>query len=297
MMSLNQFTKPLSKRVNRRVNNKVNNKVNNTLFSAHVTIKLLLGFSLMILSACSTMTNDQASENAEANGIDALDSSMVDMVNTDDGIASSVANGSVGNSSNKQTANNGALNDITANNYNLYAEQAQQRLANVPSTVLTQYQDALALMKQQQFDQADALFDQVLLAQPTLSGALVNKALIAINKSDFSQAESLLNQAIAVNDKNPYAFQLKAFVARKQGQFEQAEKDYLTALSIWPNYPEAQVNLAILLELYRGKLLDSRRYYQSYLLLKPDDVQAQRWLAGVEIKIQRAGLNLQQGEG
>ena len=293
MMSLNQFTKPLSKIVNRQVKN----KVNKTLLSAHIAIKLLMGFSLMILSACSTMTNDQTSENPETNAIDALDSSMVDMVNTDAGNASSVANGSVGNGSNKQTASNGALNDISANNYNLYAEQAQQRLANVPSSVLTQYQDALALMKQQQFDQADALFDQVLLAQPTLSGALVNKALIAINKNDFELADNQLTQAIAANDKNPYAYQLKAQVARQQGRFEQAEQDYLTALSIWPNYPEAQVNLAILLELYRGKLLDSRRYYQSYLLLKPDDVQAQRWLAGFEIKIQRAGLNLQEGEG
>ncbi|MCL1068106.1 tetratricopeptide repeat protein [Shewanella olleyana] len=292
MMSLNQFTKPLSK----VVNGHVNNKVNKTLLSAHVSIKLLMGFSLIILSGCATVASDSASDSSEAKGIDALDSSMVDMVNTDAGNTNSVEVGSVASSSNKQTASHGTLKDISANNYNLYAEQAQQRLANVPNSVLTQYQDALALMKQQQFDQADTLFDQVLLAQPSLSGALVNKALIAINKNDFELADSQLTQAIAINNKNPYAFQLKAQVARQQGRFEQAEQDYLTALSIWPNYPEAQVNLAILLELYRGKLLDSRRYYQSYLLLKPDDEQAKRWLAGVEIKIQRAGLSLPEGE-
>ena len=91
---------------------------------------------------------------------------------------------------------------------------------------------------------------------------------------------------------NPYAYQMKGRVARLTGDFEQAEKSYLKALDIWPEYPEAQVNLAILLELYRGRLLDARKYYSSYLELQADDQQVQRWLAGVEIKIKRAGLVL-----
>ena len=63
-------------------------------------------------------------------------------------------------------------------------------------------------------------------------------------------------------------------------------------MTLWPQYPQAQLNLAILLELYRGKLLQARQYYLAYLANKSNDEQAKRWLAGVEIKIQRAGLTL-----
>jgi tetratricopeptide (TPR) repeat protein len=175
---------------------------------------------------------------------------------------------------------------------NLYLEQAQQRLANVPVHVLTQYKQALTLMKKKQWKAAEQLFNQVLLSQPQLSGAYVNKALIAVHQKQLNLANEHLDKALVVNPVNPYAHQLKGRVARLNGQFAQAEISYLEALSIWPEYLEAQINLAILLELYRGRLLDARKYYTAYLVLQPEDAQVQRWLAGVEIKIKRAGLTL-----
>ena len=72
---------------------------------------------------------------------------------------------------------------------------------------------------------------------------------------------------------------------------EEAENYYRKALDIWPQYPEAQMNLAILLELYRGRFLEARKYYLSYLTQVPEDQQAQRWLAGLDIKIKRAGVS------
>jgi len=175
---------------------------------------------------------------------------------------------------------------------NHYLEQKQERLATVPAHVTQKYKQALALMKKREWRNAELLFDQVLVIQPQLSGAYVNKALIAMQQEDVSRASKQLNQALTVNPINPYAYELKGRIARLEGHFEQAEKSYLKALDIWPDYPEAQVNLAILLELYRGRLLDAHKYYSSYLALQADDQQVQRWLAGVEIKIKRAGLVL-----
>ncbi|NQZ22545.1 MAG: tetratricopeptide repeat protein [Colwellia sp.] len=175
---------------------------------------------------------------------------------------------------------------------NRYLEQKQARLATVPAHVIAKYQQALTLMTNKEWLKAELLFDQVLKAQPQLSGAYVNKALIAIQQKDFSRANQQLKEALAVNPINPYAYEIKGRLARLSGHFEQAEKSYLKALEIWPEYPEAQVNLAILLELYRGRLLDAHKYYSSYLALQTDDQQVQRWLAGVEIKIKRAGLVL-----
>jgi len=175
---------------------------------------------------------------------------------------------------------------------NWYLEQKQARLANVPAYVIVKYKEALALMKNKEWQNAEQLFDQVLALQPKLSGVYVNKALIAIQQKDFSLANKQLDKALVVNPINPHAYEIKARVARLNGHFELAEKNYLNALDIWPAYPEAQVNLAILLELYRGRLLDAHKYYSLYLALQADDQQVQRWLAGVEIKIKRAGLEL-----
>jgi tetratricopeptide (TPR) repeat protein len=189
------------------------------------------------------------------------------------------------------SADDGTI-DSPQSKRNAYLEQKQARLANVPAQVIKKYQQALTLMKSQQWQSAEQLFEQVLLTQPQLSGAYVNMGLIAIAQKDFNRANKQLDKALLANPINPYAYQVKGRVARLTGNFEQAEKSYLKALDIWPEYPEAQVNLAILLELYRGRLLDARKYYSSYLVLKADDQQVQRWLAGVEIKIKRAGLVL-----
>ena len=87
-----------------------------------------------------------------------------------------------------------------------------------------------------------------------------------------------------------YAHHLQGKVYRLQGQFDKAEQSYLAALAIWPDFTDAQASMAILLELYRGRLLDAHSYYRSYLLLNSDDEEVKRWQAGLEIKIKRAGL-------
>jgi len=186
---------------------------------------------------------------------------------------------------------------LSENKRNLYSEQALQRLINVPEKIIKQYQQALDFMKVQKWASAEKLFDEILLEHPQLSSVYVNKALIGIALNDVIRASDCIEKALLVNSINPYAHQLKGRISRLNGQFEQAEKSYLEALKIWPQYLEAQVNLAILLELYRGRLLDARRHYLSYLALQPNDEQVLRWLAGIEIKIKRAGLSLPTQEG
>ena len=246
------------------------------LASSTSTLALMTLLGLMLLPGCSsspseTKTNKQTATNSSLNG---MDKDIVGLVNL-----------------NTKNANNStSISAGSTDTRNVYLEQASQRLADIPASVLSQYQQAIEQMKNQQWQTANILFDKIIKAQPQLSGAYVNKAIIAINQQQLIQADALLDQAIAVNNSNPYAHQIKANIARLQGQYAQAEQGYLTALSLWPQYPQAQLNLAILLELYRGKLLQARQYYMAYLVNQPNDEQAKRWLAGVDIKIQRAGL-------
>jgi tetratricopeptide (TPR) repeat protein len=175
---------------------------------------------------------------------------------------------------------------------NLFLQQQLDSPVIIAEAVEKDYQQALTLMKESKWQQAQTIFEQVILAQPNLSGSYVNKAIIAKHHNKLDEAQSLLTKAIEVNSLNLYAHHLQGQVYRLQGSFEKSEQSYLAALTIWPDFPEAHASMAILLELYRGRLLEAYRYYRSYLMLKPDDKEVQRWLAGLEIKIKRAGLTL-----
>ena len=195
--------------------------------------------------------------------------------------------------------NNQVINDKTSENkrasaINLYEQHQVINPIVINDEVRQQYQQATSLMKQKEWLKAQALFDKVIEQQPQLSGSYVNKAIIAKQQGNLAQAQALLNQALAINKLNLYAHHIQGQVYRLQGDFDKAEQSYLAALAIWPDFTEAQASMAILLELYRGRLIDAYGYYHSYLQLKSDDEEVRRWQAALAIKIKRAGLTLPQ---
>lgn len=211
-----------------------------------------------------------------------------------------------GNEQAQQIQISTGMSQPASNTKNAYLEQEARLMSGVPDDVIATYQQALVLMEQQKWLAANALFDQVIAKQANLSGSYVNQALIlkALSKQQSTEqakqekaSELLIDKAISVNPLNPYAQHFKGQILQAKGQFEQAEQHYATALSIWPHYSEAQLDMAVLLELYRGKLLDAYQYYTAYLQLKVDDKQVQRWQAALAIKIKRAGLTLPVQEG
>lgn len=197
---------------------------------------------------------------------------------------------------------------------NAYLEQEARLMSGVPNKIREIYQQALNLMAQKKWVTASELFDQVIAKQANLSGSYVNQAIINLalskqlskqqNKAQSSNyteqldaAELWLDKAISVNPTNPYAHYYKGKLLQDRGQFEQAEQHYTSALAIWPRYSQVQLSMAILLELYRGKLLEAYPYYSAYLQHNSDDQQVQRWQAALAIKIKRAGLDLPEQAG
>jgi len=175
---------------------------------------------------------------------------------------------------------------------NLYLQQQIDKPIIIAEGVEKDYQQALTLMKEKKWQQAQALFEQVILKQPNLSGSYVNQAIIAKQQDKLIEAQLLLTKAIKVNSLNLYAHHLQGQVYRLQGAFDQSEQSYRSALAIWPDFAEAHMSMAILLELYRGRLLEAHASYRTYLMLKPADEEGKAWLAGLEIKIKRAGLEV-----
>ncbi len=242
----------------------------------HTTKAVVIAITLSLwLSACTAMTTvDENQKNAATTPL-VTDESMVKVSLIKE------------NGTEKGSANSNKVPVI-----NLYLQQKSSQASAVPAKVIKDYQQAIRFMEDKKWLQAQLLFDQVILAQPQLSGSYVNKAIIAKQQGKLTQAQGLLNKAIAANQLNLYAHHLQGKIYRLQGKFDKAEQSYLAALAIWPDFAQAHASMAILLELYRGRLLDAHGYYRSYLLLNSDDAEVKRWQAGLEIKIKRAGLTV-----
>ncbi len=171
---------------------------------------------------------------------------------------------------------------------NAYLAQQSLKMQKVTAETKAAYQLAINLMAKQDWPAAIAAFDQVIKSNPELSGAYINKAIIAFKQDDVEQALNWAKQAVTINDKNPYGHNLLGQIYRLKGEFDKAESHYLIAIDIWPDYADAYLNLAVLLDLYRGRLLDAQSFYQAYLDYNPDDKVVNKWLAALNIKIKRA---------
>lgn len=167
-----------------------------------------------------------------------------------------------------------------------------QNLVTVPAAAQRKFQQANKALAAG--DWQDAENDLLWLTQnhPTLSGPMLNLALLYAETQQFEKAEQYFNQAIKVNALNVNAYNQFAIYWRQRGQFEQAEQLYLKALTVWPDYPEAHLNLGILYDLYMGALPPALEHYQRYqaLMDKPSR-QVQGWIMDTERRLQQAGVN------
>ena len=67
---------------------------------------------------------------------------------------------------------------------------------------------------------------------------------------------------------------------REDGKFDQAEKLYIQALSTYPDYENAHLNLAILCDVYLRKIDCALDHYQKYLNISGNqDKQVIAWMS------------------
>jgi tetratricopeptide (TPR) repeat protein len=267
-------------------------------------LSLIICFAVILLfSGCSN--TPESNSRTDADDFKSLGEKIIDLVTFPIKNSEESTNNSTGTEASNTLSSRAAKPLI--NTKNAYLEQEKSLMSGVSEDVVKTYQQALILMKQKKWSAAINLFDQVITKQEYLSGAYINKALILKQLStqvgreqrteQLNESERLIDKAISVNPLNPYAHYFKGQFLQNKGQFEQAEESYAEALHIWPNYTKAQLSMAVLLELYRGKLLEAYQFYSVYLAIENNDKQVIRWQAALAIKIKRAGLTLPVREG
>ncbi len=142
------------------------------------------------------------------------------------------------------------------------------------------YNTALKHMRAKNYDTAILEMHKVAKMDERISGPWVNIGVAHKELGNVEKAKSAFQKALSINPKNPFALNELAILNRVDGEFDQAEKLYRQALSTYPDYENAHLNLAILCDVYLRKIDCALNHYQAYLNLSGgQDKQVNAWVS------------------
>lgn len=117
----------------------------------------------------------------------------------------------------------------------------------------------------------------------SLAGPWVLMGEIAQEQKEFERAVEYYQKAININPKNINAYTGLAHVQRQLGKFNIAQNTLAEALRIWPDFPEAHLNIGVLYDVYLNKPVMAQKHMEAFLFLsKKDTEEAQEWFEEVK---------------
>ena len=159
---------------------------------------------------------------------------------------------------------------------------------------------ALAHHRAGRLDQAASLYEVVLAGQPLHPDALHYLGVVAHQRGDYARAVELMGRA-ALLKPDDAACQCNLVEAyRGLGQLDEAEAHCRSALALRPRYPEALLNLAVVL-FERRRFEEAEERCRSALSLREDfapaaltlaDVLREQWRIAESLEAYRRALEL-----
>lgn len=161
----------------------------------------------------------------------------------------------------------------------------------VDKQAVTQYIEARRAFNAEQFQRADEILQAIVKEERSLSGPWVMRGDIAMQQDHTETALEYYAKAIDINNVNINAYLRLAVAQREQGLFSHAQNTYARALALWPDAPEAHLNLAILYDIYLNDAHQAQAHMEAYLFLhKEPSEDVATWLSEVRSRTGLASL-------
>lgn len=149
------------------------------------------------------------------------------------------------------------------------------------------FSDALALLRDEKFKEAEVLLLEITNNFPKFAGPWANLAIAQGKQEKYEEALVSADKAIAVDEKFCQAVAYKGVMLRELGQFKQAKEQYLSALACNPNDHLSLYNLGVLSDLYLHDEVAALDYYQRYIQTQgPEpDTTVQSWIVDLKRRV------------
>jgi Flp pilus assembly protein TadD len=157
----------------------------------------------------------------------------------------------------------------------------------VSADVRAEYESAVRLLEQQQYEQGIAALIKVIEGAPNVTAAHIDLGIAYARAGDLGKAEESLKRALQLNPRHPIAYNEIGMVYRRQGKFDEARASYEKALELFPLFHFAQRNLAILCDVYLADLSCAQKHYEAYQQASPSDAETAKWLADLNARAKR----------
>ena len=160
--------------------------------------------------------------------------------------------------------------------------------SSIPRQAESLFKGAVDALNQQQCSIAEEKLTVLTKEYPEYSGPWLNLAYLYRETDRINLAENTYKKAIEINPRNIGAYNELAILFREQGRFIESETTYKKALSIWNAHPDTHLNLAILYDLYMGRMDDALHHYRQYQLVQSEeDHKVKTWIADLQRRINR----------
>lgn len=145
------------------------------------------------------------------------------------------------------------------------------------------YQAALQALRGGRHAEAERTLRALAQALPSLAGVHANLGLALRGLGKNADSLAALQRAATLSPGNAQIHNELGIAYRLSGRFAPARQAYEQALALQPNYAAAQLNLAILLDLYLGDSTAAMSYYERYQALVPGgDAAVGKWMVDLK---------------
>lgn len=162
--------------------------------------------------------------------------------------------------------------------------------APLPEQLQQDFAGALALLDEENYDDALVSLLAVTEQYPTYPGPWVNLAITQLKLEQYEDALASVDRAIILDAEFCQAPSLKGIIERQLGKFKESKISYEKALACNPNDINSLYNLGVLLDLYLHEEAKALEYYQVYLakLGEQQDETVQGWVVDLKRRVKRS---------